>query len=309
MPISPEITLYYEGVDITDSVDILECVHKDVSCGARDYLNLKVDHAAKWLLWGPKKNDTIRVMRSGYDSKALYLNTVVPEDGAYRILATGAKAVPFAPRWQSFENMTYGAIMAKCASECGMGAKQFGIPNPLFEYLLRENTSAPAFAEALANREGAVLKSMGGNFVSIGVEFAQGLTVTHEIELDRDQMSSKYIDRRDLSWSSVEIKTPFGCGRAVDLAATGQSMTITDIPVDNDAQAKRWSRGLLLMHNRQSEIMELSMDFNPVYTAMMPVDILSSTEANGHWIIHEVEQDLMNGRTKAKLFRCITTIY
>ena len=62
------------------------------------------------------------------------------------------------------------------------------------------------------------------------------------------------------------------------------------------------------MHNRQSEILEIAMDFNPGYTAMVRIDAKSATAANGQWIIHETEQDLLNGRTKAKLYRCITTI-
>ena len=304
----PEITLLYEGTDISKDVDILECVHKDVSCGACDLLNLKVDHADKWMSWDPQKNDIIRVMRSGYDSMNLYLNTVIPEDGAYRILATGAKAMPFPARWQSFKDKTYGAIMTMCASECGMIAKNHGAGNPKYAYVLRENISAPVFMEMLANREGAVLKALDGSFTSIGVLYAQDLSPTQEVQLDSDQMSSTYIDRRDLSWQSVEINTPFGKGKARDSASSGLKQIITDIPVDDNAQARRWASGLLLMHNRQSEILEIAMDFNPGYTAMVRIDAKSATAANGQWIIHETEQDLLNGRTKAKLYRCITTI-
>lgn len=305
---SPEITLLYQGTDISKDVDILECVHRDVSCGACDMLNLKVDHADKWMQWNPQKNDTIRVKRSGYDSMNLYLNTVVPEDGAYRILATGAKAVPFPARWQSFKDKAYSAIMTMCASECGMVAKNHGAGNPQYAYVLRENLSAPVFMEMLANREGAVLKALDGSFTSIGVLYAQGLAAMHEVQLDSDQMSSVYTDKRYLSWSCVEIDTPFGKGKAIDSASTGLKQVITDIPVDDNAQAKRWASGLLLMHNRQSEMLELAMDFNPGYTAMVRINVKSSTASNGQWIVHETEQDLLNGRTKAKLLRCVTTI-
>ena len=78
--------------------------------------------------------------------------------------------------------------------------------------------------------------------------------------------------------------------------------------MDDNAQAKRWASGLLLMHNRQSEMLELAMDFNPGYTAMVRINVKSSTASNGQWIVHETEQDLLNGRTKAKLLRCVTTI-
>lgn len=296
--------LFYEGVDITDDVDVVECIHKDASCGEADCLNIKVDHAEKWFAWGPKKNDTLRVTRNGYDTMTLYLNTVVPEDGAFRILATGTKSVAFPAKWQSWEGKTLSTIASACASECGMGMSFNGISGGiLYPYMLRENVSAPVFLETLINREGGVLKAMGGKFVAIGVSYAQGLPPAHEIELDSKQMSARHIDRRDMLWSSVTISTPFGSGTAS--AGEGQARLITDIPVEDGAQALRWARGLLMIHNRQAEVLEIETDFNPGLTAMVRVDAKSSGEAGGQWIVHEVEHDFLNGRSKAKLYRCI----
>ena len=307
--VQADVSLIYQGTDITDDVDIIECVCRDTSGRESDCLNLKVDHADRWFRWGPQKNDTLRVLRNGYDSGVLYLNTVIPEDGAYRIWATGAKSVPYPARWQAFEEKTLAAIMGTCAGELGMGARQSGVNGGiLYEYLLRENLSAPVFLETLANREGAVLKALGGSYVAIGVAYAQGLPAMHEMELDDDQLDSEYIDRRDRNWSSVTIRTLFGTGSARDSAANGQSRIITDMTVDNSAQAYRWAKGLLMLHNRQSETLKIEMDFNPGYTAMVRIDVKSQTDAAGQWIIDETEQNLLDGRTKAKLLRCITSI-
>ena len=305
----PKVRLIYQGTDVTDDVDIIECVHNDVCGGESDCLNIRVDHADKWFRWGPQKNDTLQVKRSGYDSGTLYLNTIIPEDGTYRILATSAKSVPFPVRWQSFKKKTLSAIMTMCAGECGMGAKQYGISGGmLYQYLLRDNTSVPIFLETLANREGAVLKTLSGDYVAIGIDYAQGLSPMHEMELDDKQMDSKYIDRRDLRWKSLQIVTPYGNGTSVDSAANGPSRTISDIPVDDAAQAKRWARGILLLHNWQAESLEIEMDFNPGYTAMARINVASRTDANGSWIIRKVKQDLLNGRTKAVMHRCLTTV-
>ncbi|MBR3740564.1 MAG: hypothetical protein IKN04_08900 [Clostridia bacterium] len=307
--VQKDISLIYEGVDITDDVDIMECVCRDVGGGEADCLNLKVDHADKWFRWGPKKNDKIRVKRSGYDTKTLFLNTVVPEDGAYRIYATASKSVPFPQKWQAFEKKTLSAILSVCAGECGMGAKLYGLDGGMtYEYLLRDNMSSPVFMQQLANREGAILKALDGNYTAIGVQYAQGLTPMHEMELDDGQLDSEYIDRRDMSWQSVAIKTMFGSGEARDSSANGQSRILTDITVDNDAMAYRWAKGILLMHNRQSEILNIEMDFNPGYTAMVRINVKSRTDAAGQWIIQEAVQNLLDGRTKAKMLRCVTSI-
>ena len=304
-----QVKLIYQGTDITDNVDIIECVHNDVSGTECDCLNIKVDHADKWFRWGPQKNDTLQVQRSGYDSGTLYLNTITPEDGAYRILATSAKCVPFPEKQKSFKKETLSSIMATCAGECSMGAKQSGISGGImYQYLLREYLNAPAFLERLINREGGTLKTLSGAYVAIGIEYAQGMTPMHEMELDDDQMDSTYIDRRDLRWGSLKISTPYGNGMASDSAADGPTIELCDIPVDDAAQAKRWARGILLNHNRQSEMLKIEMDFNPGYTAMVRINVKSRTDAKGEWIIDRAKQDLLNGRTAARMLRCINTV-
>ena len=307
--VQKDLRLFYNGKDITGSVDILECVVRDVSRRESDCMNLLVDHADKWFQWGVQKNDTLRVTRSGYDTKNLYLNTIVPEEGAFRIYATGSKCTPFPAKWESYEKKTLGAIMAACAGEGNMGSQQNGISGGiLYEYLLRENLSAPVFLEQLINREGAVMKSLNGKFCAIGIGYAQGLKCMHTVQVGSKLAEAQYVDRRDQSWSSVTIDTPFGKGTAIDRKSSGKSRVITDIAVDNDAQAKRWAKGILLCHNREGEILTVEMDFNPGYTAMVRVDVDGNTDTKGQWLVDEVEQDLVTGRTKGKLFRCVTSI-
>ena len=303
------MTLWYEGRDITDEVDIVECVCRDVSGGQRDALNLKVDHAGEWFRWAPRKNDRLRVTRSGYDTGEMFLTAIIPEDGAYRIIATGAAALPCPARWQAFEKASLMSVMSQVAGECGMTARLFGLGGGItYEYLMRMNERAPAFLERLAGYEGAALKALGGTFTAIGIGYAQGLPAMHEMRLDDDQTDSEYLDRRDANWASVTIDTPFGFGAARDSGASGQSVTISDIAVDDDAQAYRWARGMLLMHNRKSEELNIEMDFNPGYTALARVDVTSRTDAAGKWLIDEVEQNLWEGRTRARLYRCVGTI-
>lgn len=304
-----DMTLIYEGVDITKDVDIIGCVCRDVSSGESDCLDLRVDHADRWFRWGPKKNDRIQAKRSGYDTKTMYLNTIVPEDGVYHIYATASKCVATPKKYMAFQDKTLSSVMSMCAGEIGMGAKLYGVNGgSMYEYLLREMESAPVFMQKIAAREGAVLKTLNGNYTAIGVLYAQGQPAMHKVKLDDDQLDSEYIDRRDIGWTSLQIKTPFGNGLARDPSGAGAGPVYTGICVDNDAMAYRWAKNMLLMHNRQREVLKLEMDFNPGYTAMVRVDVESRTDAAGQWLIHEVEQDMLDGRTRAKMYRCVSGI-
>lgn len=304
-----DVRLIYEGTDITEDVDIIECVCRDVSNGESDWVNLKVDHARNWIRRKPQKNDKIQVLRSGFDSKTLFLNAILMEDGAFRIIATGAKCKPFPARWQSYENKTLSSIMNQCAGELGMGAKMYGINGSIsYDYLLRKNKIAPKFLEELCALEGAALKTLDGNYVAIGIEYAQNIPAKHEIELSADQADAAWIDRRDNAWACVQIKTPFGSAIARDKNATGMTQVITDVTVDNDAQAYRWAKGILMAHNRSCELLKIESEFNPGYIAMGRIDVTGETNANGEWIIREAEHDMVDSKSRIIACRCITGI-
>ena len=305
-----DVTLLYEGTDITNQVIIAECVHRDVSRWECDCLNIRLENAETWFRWGPKKNDRIRVRRNGYDSGELYLNTIVPDDGAFRILATAMKSEAKQCRYQTYKGMTLAQIMQVNAAECGMRAKQYGISGAIqYPYLLRENESAPSFLARIAEHEGALLKVWGGCFTAISIESAQALSAAHEVALDMSQPGLRYIERRDMKWSGVKIISPYCTGSATDSAANGEERVFTDLPVFDDAQAKRWANGLLLTHNRLAETLVIESAFNPGYTAAARISITGNDNVAGDWIIDEVEHDFINATSRAKLFRCITTIF
>ena len=117
--------LYYEGTNIADRVSITKCIHREFSGGRSDCLEIEFEDAAAWHRWQPKENDQIIAAMNGYDTGILYLNTIIPEDGRFRILATSLPGIGHRKANKSFEGMTLGAIMAACAAECGMTSRLY----------------------------------------------------------------------------------------------------------------------------------------------------------------------------------------
>ena len=303
-----DFTLVYEGVDISDDVDVISCVLYDKS-GEADLLDLKLDHADRWFAWKPQKNDRLRVSRSGFDSKDYFLSAVSPEDGAYRIIASSQRSVYAPRRWQSYEDKTLYAILNLCAAEKNMKSALYGLNGGLrYDYILRENESAPEFMRRLCALEGACLKAVGGEYKAISIEYAQSLAPMHMVELDAKLLNARYTREESPRLGSVKIETPYGCGLARDPAFSGPERVISGLCVQDDAQAWRWAKGILLQHNRKCELLELEMDFNPGYSALVRIDVNRGTDAAGGWLIEEVRHDLFRGRTRAKLLRCLAGI-
>lgn len=299
--------LFYENTDISADVDIRECRHRDVSGGRSDCLEIILEHADAWYRWGVRQGDRMRVMDGGYDTGELYLNTILPENGRYRILATSTPAAAQRTAYGYFEKTTIDGIMAACAAEMNAGYKLYGIDGGLdYDYILRGNEGCAAFLSRLLEMEGAIFKFYNGQILGIGIEYAQSLQAVQKMELSIDQGGVCYRYKEHARFAGITIQTPYAQAAAADGGAnTGIEQIYTHLPAMNAAQAGRWARGLLLSHNRRAEELTIESELNTGFTAMARVDIESRSEANGEWIIDETEHDFILGRTTARLLRCM----
>lgn len=303
--------LIWQGTDITDSVSIRSAVHRDYSCGRSDCLDMELYSARNWYDWQPEVGDKLELTEGNYSTGTLFLNTVLPYEGYYRIIATSMAGTAKRQKTASYENMTLAQIMDLCAAECGMQSARFGVSDGLtYPYLIRDNMGAAEFLEELVRREGCALKCIGGKLTAIAVEYAQNLPVAHTIEYDIEQSQARYIDRRYDRWASVRLISPLGEGTATDstVPAANGGMTFTCFCPPDVGTAKRWAHGILLMHNRQAETMELNMEYNDGLSAMVRVDIESDSDAAGEWLVDTCEHDFVNLRTCLTLVRCINGV-
>lgn len=304
------MNIIYQDKDITDDVDVKSCVYTEVSGGRRDLLDIEFEYSDRWFGWQPQKDDTIQITLDGYDTGKLYVNTILPKDGRYRILATAAKSAARRKIWASYDEMTLSALMGICAAECGMEHALYGIDGGLqYPFIMRQNEESMAFLDRVLTLEGGRLKCLNGKLRGIGIEYAQELEANQTVEIDARQIQAQYSHREDIKYAGITVQTPYGKASAYDTAVTdGDHPVITHLPAADDAQAGRWARGLLLQQNRTAEELEIGMEFNAGLTALARIDIESETDANGAWVVDLVEHDFFGKMSKATLLRCITTI-
>ena len=112
--------IYYEGRRITDFVITRKCIVRDTAGDRCDSLELEFENSGVWFGWEPAEDDQIIVEHDGYDSGIMYVNTVIPEDGRFRILATSLPCSARRKAYASFYKQTIEDIMRTCAAESGM---------------------------------------------------------------------------------------------------------------------------------------------------------------------------------------------
>lgn len=301
--------LFYEGVNITKEVQITSAKSRDVSGGRADSLDLTLGAAQCWHRWNLQSNDRIELTHNGYSTGELYVNTIAPENGEYRILATALRVGAGRRANGSFEGKTLEDILKISAAECGMDYRIFGLDRKVrYPYLLRKDEGCAAFLNRIAGWEGAVLKTYSGRFTMIGILAAQALPACETISISAKQEGVSY-QCRESKLKSLTVKTPFAAVMARDDTVTkGNDRVICAIPAKDPVTAGRWARGILTNENRRAECLTIESAFHSAWSAMVRIDVTGETEANGNWIIDEVEHDFVNGISRGTLLRCVESV-
>ncbi|MDO4620037.1 MAG: hypothetical protein Q4B09_05375 [Lachnospiraceae bacterium] len=291
-------------------VQVRKCIVRDTAGGKCDSLEIEFENAAGWYSWGPEEDDTIVVAHKGYDSGVMFVNSVIPEDGKYRIIATSLPCKARAKGYQSFHEKTLKDIIKACAMASGMSYKLLGVEGDvMIPYIEREYEGCAAFLNRLLSLEGAVLKCVNGNYAAIGIDYAQERNALQTAVISAQQTGVQYF-RNGQKYRSITVRTPYAKATAIDelVSSSHAQVTINYLPASNDLQAKRWACGKLLWINRQCESVVIKSEFNAAMTAMNRVDIVSDTDASGNWVVAEVEHDLFNETSTTTLNRCIVSI-
>lgn len=303
------MNIYYNGTDITEFVQVNKCIVRD-GCGNRcDSLAIEFSNATVWYNWGPEEDDQIVVTHEGYDSGIMYMNSILPEDGKFTIMATALPCSARNKSNKSYINATIEDIMRDCAIASGMDYKIYGIDNnSTIPYIERNNESCAAFLQKLLALEGAVLKCIDGIYVAIGVDYAQSLDASQTFSIVADQEGFQY-RRSGNAYRKVVVRSPYASAETTDYFIAEDKPTLTlDLPVMNNQQALRWARAKHIEHNRTCEFVTMENVFNPGFTSMARIDIDGETDAAGEWLIDNVEHDIVEMRSTIKLYRVMNTI-
>lgn len=302
--------IFYENTNITSQVQVKEVSVIDTCGGHCDSIEIVFENADGWFRWGPKEDDRLIVALDGYDSGIMYVNTVVPEDGCFRILATSLPCKARTKSYRSFEGKTIDEIMGICAAASGMEYQIFGIDkNIIIPYVEQANETCAAFLHKLLIMEGAALKCVNGKYTAIGIEYAQNRAALKTVTIAANSSGVRYI-RSGQPVREVQIITPYAKASAIDTSVDTDKEVriISNLPVKDDMQASRWAKYKLMHINSEYEYISFSTAFDPGITAMIRINVVSETDIAGEWLVQNVTHDLIDKNTTIELCRCIRTI-
>lgn len=297
------LRLWYKEKDITDAVGIASCETVNAS-GRLCTLTAVLERAENWYSWGPQAGDTIRATAGNLDTGLLYVDSLLPDEGRFRIFAVSARQAVRQKAWKSYEGQTFGRIANLCAAECGLEPALYGMASgQILPYCVRRDETPVQFLQRLAAREGAFVKCSDGRMNVISADYAAGLKAGQTLRLEAGQNGFTHIKSETDKAHSLTVAGPSGRGTAHDLTArAGLDLLVTDAP-DSDETARRWAKGLLYMHNRQAEKLILTTALNGAFVALSRVDVTGIDVLAGEWLVEETTNDLIRETTLVTLMR------
>ena len=301
--------LIYQDTDITRQAKVLACTFLD-TVGEADTLDITFDDSAEWFRWEAQPDDRIAVYEDGYATGTLYVNAVLPEDGKFRVIASGVKCAGREKLHRAYYGKTVSELFRIAARECGAEAALYGTKGEnIIPFALQENETGVAMLARVCRWERIALKATQGRLIGIDCDWAQQRPAVKTVRLSGELTGIRY-ERTDMKRLKGVKVTSVKTEVAATDTATAWTNTEQDacLPAENSAQAGRWARGILWWHNLGAETIRMESGFDGGLTAMARVDVTGGTEMDGHWLVREARHDFIDRKTAAVLCRCVETI-
>lgn len=303
------MTITYAGVDITDACTILEASACDRADGLADDVSLLFLGADRWTKWGPTLDDVVELTEGGYRTGKMYVDTLRPEGDSIRLMARAFPARVGEKKWAAYEEITLAALMRVIADEMELDYALYGVAGATkYERIVRRGETGTAFLKRVLEYEGAVLKCADGILTGISILWAQRREAIVQYELHEEDRVFYRLNRA-ARYAACRMGTPLAAGTATDADGTGGAeLRIGDAPLFSNEQAARWARGVLLMRNRQTEWLQMTIEADEKLYALARVDLTGSLQYAGEWVIDQMRTDFMRGTCAVLLRRCATGI-
>ena len=291
------ISISYNGFDITQDVDITSCILTDSNGGKQDYCTISFANGGKiWQEWQPQINDTVNVKKGHCDSGKMYINDIQSVNGGYSLILLSTPTTAKKRRNKVWRKGRLSEIINDVANRIGFKVQKIGFTDRLYETLTQTDETDVAFLDRICALEGYNVKIFDGNIIIYNERLLKGEKASGTI-VPSDTISSKF-DTADVIYNCVSVKYyDVQKRRLISYTATenidGESISVIT-KVDNQAQAERFARNIMYNKNKFKNCGCLYMKYADVFASGSVVDLADYKGYNGKWYIYESTFDLVS---------------
>ena len=118
--------IYYNGADITPSVQVERLLCLDDWGATPDSIDLMAADGGQWSRWKPQKGDTLEIRDKGWQSGPQAIDTISQRAGKIRLQALSLPKGGRTPHSQAWENLSPFAVGGELATRYGLSLEVYG---------------------------------------------------------------------------------------------------------------------------------------------------------------------------------------
>lgn len=289
----------YKNVDITNSVEILSCVHDMHAEGEADTLRiLFADENKLWDSWKPAKNDLIRILSDDVDSGQMFVSRLKFTDGFLRLTASSVPDTMSSIKSKPWRDISFLRIIKDIAAEHGLSVKTYSVTDKKYKMQYQDEISDSLFLKQLCLLEGCAF-----------LVFDKILIVYSEAALEQKEPVKILVlndnDTFDLDSNLLFGSCSFARGqyKGVYKQAGGRRVCAPDFPfqVSSNAEANRYAKNFLRYANKKmssgyKEFTGIDAGITP--GAVLTLETTQAKSWNGPVFVTRVRNDYINNLSK-----------
>lgn len=291
--------LFYNGVDIsTDkSVHLVSCLATDNIGGEADSLKLAfADFNGLWGEWQMARyaqfGDVIEAKKDGWTTGKMYVDEIMDTDTSFILNARSLPPKSRTADSTAWENVRFTKIASDLALLSGLELVTYSITDYEYVRFDRKQESPIKALNRLCLLEGYCLKITNGQAVIYDEKTFENLSSVAIIQPKNYQFISNDIGRKSVALKWVDSNGELIQGTYSDDLINAEIETVTDIPVYNVAQAKRWCKGLLRHYNKNRFTGKTTIEQDLGLAAANVI-----TTPKGDFFITKIQHELIGSKT------------
>ena len=296
--------LIYEGVDITNDVEINRAEVTDSAGGQADSLEIKFSDAQKlWSKWKPEKNHRIELKKGGFSSGVMFIDSWVQLPGFFILRALSVPQEVKTPFYRAWEDVRFLEIVQEIAGRYGFQIQTFGIENHHYKRLNQSNKTDIEFLSDLCKLESYSLKITNKSIVIYNEVLIEKDVHIKKIYLEDFDGDFYFEDSIAGAYSACQVLYGDIKAEAKDSAVKGPIKKVTDLYVSSIGEAQRFSAGILRNLNKERAWGKCRIRLDPGIAAGSMVEISGVGISDGKYFCEKVVHEFVSGKTKLYLRR------
>lgn len=295
------LKILYNGKNITDDISVSSCIHDMFACSQADTLLIKFNDAKKlWDGWKPSKEDVISVSYGIAKTGAMYINSVIPENGLMTLRASSIPPTALDKTDKSWENVHLLQLAKEIASRHGLTFENHGVSDKVYNYVRQPNIPDFEFLQQRCNLESLAFVVYDKKLVLYDEAKLETAEPVKEVKINSDNDFS-YTDSSQKGYGKVIVSNGNLTGNYTSKSGLTNALTQTiSTAISGQAEADRFAQGLLRQANKNltNGVFKLPLMREFSAGSVMKIATEGVNTWNGNGFVSHIRQDYINSTSK-----------